>query len=675
MLLAACAASMLGVAGLSHARGLAVDDLVQIRNISDLQLSPDGRWMAYTVEQADVQADESRTQLWKVGWDGKERLELTHGPASVSQPRWKPDGTALAFLAERPDGHEKKPGTQVWVLDARGGEARPLTDLRGEISSFEWSPNGRRLALVMREAAEDSAPGAQSGQGVEEKPKPLVIDRYQFKNDHEGYLHADSKPNRIFLYDLASKALTALTNDARFEEGSPAWSPDGTRIAFVSNRDEQPDRSINDDIWVAEAKAGATPQRLTTSAGSDTGPVWKPDGTEIAYLEGPEPKFSYYGPNRLAVVAGQGGTPRYPAGPLDRDVSRAEFSSDGKFIDFIVDDDRQAYLARVASKGGPVARSLDGSRSVRAISRARTATGGNRAANGRTALLVTDPTHPPEAYAWENGKLRPLTAHNQEWLSSVQFGRTQPLEFPARDGVKVSALLTTPAGHEQGQRRPLLLWIHGGPYGQDDYGFDFERQLFAAQGYAVLQVNYRGSSGRGSDFGHGIFADWGNKDLTDLLDGVGHAISLGVADARRMMVGGWSNGGIMTNYVIARDPRFKAAASGAGYGNLISFYGFDQYTFVYDHELRPPWVDPQLWMRLSYPLFEADKIRTPTLFVGGQLDFNVPLIGGEQMYQALKSLNVPTQLVIYPGEHHGISRPSFQRDLLQRYLAWFAKYL
>lgn len=647
----------------ADARVLAVSDLQSMRHVSDPQVSPDGRWVAYELEQMDTVADEMRTQLWKVSWDGKQRLALTHTSSSATRPRWSPDGTTLAFLSQRGSTTKKpdegdEPTTQVWLLNSLGGEAQPLTDVRGEISDFAWSPDGRRLALVMREADDAS-------RRADAKPTPLVIDRYRFKDDSEGYWHEGTKLSRVYLYDIASKSLSALTNDGRFQENDPVWSPDGSRIAFVSNRDDQWDRTINEDIWVIEARPGATPQRLSKSPGADTTPVWRPDCTEILYVEGPEPKFAYYGPNRLAVVASNGGEPRYPAASLDRDVSGASFSLDGKFIDFIVDDDRQVYLASVRTNGGPITRKLDGPRVVRSPS--------NR--SGHTAVIVSDATTPAEVYAWEKNRLRALTSHNQEWLTGVDLARTQALEFSAADGTKISALLTTPRDHVPGRRSPLLLWIHGGPYGQDDYAFDFERQLFAAQGYSILQVNYRGSSGRGAAFGHGIFADWGNKDLTDLLDGVNHVIALGIADPTRMMVGGWSNGGIMTNYVIARDPRFKAAVSGAGYGNLISFYGFDQYTSVYDTELQAPWVDPELWMRLSYPLFEANKIRTPTLYVCGQLDFNVPLIGSEQMYQALKSLNVPTQLIIYPDEHHGISRPSFQLDRLQRYLAWYAKHL
>jgi dipeptidyl aminopeptidase/acylaminoacyl peptidase len=217
--------------------------------------------------------------------------------------------------------------------------------------------------------------------------------------------------------------------------------------------------------------------------------------------------------------------------------------------------------------------------------------------------------------------------------------------------------------------------VHGGPNGQDAYRFDFDRQYFAANGYAVLAVNYRGSSGRGAAFQRAIFADWGHHEVEDLIGAADAAIAAGIADPERLGIGGWSYGGILTDYTIATTPRFKAAVSGAGSALQLSMYGTDQYVAQYDLELGEPWRAQDTWIKLSYPFFHADRIRTPTLFMGGQNDFNVPIIGGEQMYQALRTLGVETGLVIYPGQFHGITVPSYRKDRLERYLAWYDRFL
>jgi dipeptidyl aminopeptidase/acylaminoacyl peptidase len=275
----------------------------------------------------------------------------------------------------------------------------------------------------------------------------------------------------------------------------------------------------------------------------------------------------------------------------------------------------------------------------------------------------------------EGGSLRKLTAHNDALFAQLRLGEVRDIQFKSKDGTEVHGLLTVPPGYDKTKKYPTLLRIHGGPNGQDAHSFAFERQIFAANGYAVINVNYRGSSGRGMQYSQSIFADWGNREVADLLASVDHVLSMGVADPERLGIGGWSYGGILTDYTIATDTRFKAAIAGAGSANQISMYGADQYTLQYDTELGAPWKNPEAWVKISYPFFQANRIKTPTLFMGGDQDFNVPIIGSEQMYQALRSLGVPTELVIYPGQHHGIARPSYQRDRLVRYLAWYAKYL
>jgi dipeptidyl aminopeptidase/acylaminoacyl peptidase len=222
---------------------------------------------------------------------------------------------------------------------------------------------------------------------------------------------------------------------------------------------------------------------------------------------------------------------------------------------------------------------------------------------------------------------------------------------------------------------PLLLDIHGGPNGQDEYGFSFDKQFLAANGYAVLAVNYRGSSGRGERFQKAIYADWGHFEVVDVLGAVDEAVRAGIADSTRLGIGGWSYGGITTVYAIATTNRFRGAIAGASGINVFALYGTDQYVQQYDLELGAPWVNTALYQRLMYPFLHADHIRTPTLFMGGALDANVPITGSEQMYQALRRLGVPTQLVVYPGEYHGLTRPSFLRDRLERRVAWFDRYV
>ena len=303
-------------------------------------------------------------------------------------------------------------------------------------------------------------------------------------------------------------------------------------------------------------------------------------------------------------------------------------------------------------------------------------------AGGHTAALASGDTVAPEIFALEDGKFRKLTSHNDALLSELQLGAVEDISFKSKDGTEVHGLMIKPPSYTAAKKYPTLLWIHGGPNGQDDHSLPFntyplqlERQLFAAHGYVVLAINYRGSNGRGVEFARSIFADWGNKEVADLLAGVDFAVASGVADPQRLGIGGWSYGGMLTDYTIATDSRFKAAVSGAGLANALAIFGSDQYILQYNNELGPPWKSTDPWMKVSYPFFHADRIHTPTLFLGGQSDFNVPIIGSEQMYQALRTLGVPTQLVIYPEQFHLFTRPSYIHDRMQRYFAWFDTYL
>ncbi|MDQ1347345.1 MAG: hypothetical protein QG573_715, partial [Acidobacteriota bacterium] len=395
-------------------------------------------------------------------------------------------------------------------------------------------------------------------------------------------------------------------------------------------------------------------------------PDWSPDGTRIAILVDDVDRFYAYDLAKLAVVPASGGAPTFLTPGLDRAVQNPAWTADGQALVFSVEDDRAVWIGRVAAAGGAVEALTSGRRVVSEPSLGK---------DGGIAVLASTPGEPAEVAALENGQLRPLSHQNDKLRDELQLATVADFTSKSKDGTVVHGLLTRPAGAVAGAKLPTLLYIHGGPNGQDDYSFNFDRELIAASGYAVLEVNYRGSSGRGAAFQKAIYADWGNKEVQDLLGAVDEAVRMGVADPDRLGLGGWSYGGILTNYVIASDARFKAAVSGAGSSLQMSMYGVDQYVVQYEQEIGLPWKSKDLWTRVSYPFFRADKIRTPTLFLCGEKDFNVPLAGSEQMYQALRSLRLDTQLVIYPDQFHGLTVPSYQRDRLQRYLAWWGKYL
>ncbi len=642
---------------------MTLDDLFRFQDVGDPQVSPDGQWVAYTLSSADTTADKRITDLWMVSWDGSQTIRLTYGvDSSSSTPRWSPDGKYLAFEADRPG---KAKGSQVWVLDRRGGEAHQFTNVKGHLNEYAWSPDGKKLLLTIRADDDADKKDEKKDDKKEEKPKPIVIDRYRFKRDIEGYLTGNNRA-LLYLYDVDTQKLEKLTNDSAHEEEDAVWSPDGSKVAYVSNHDPDWERTINTDIFVVDAAPNSAPKKLTDFKGEDSGRLaWSPDSKWIAYTQGSDPKFEEYNQNELAVVGADGTAPRILTAKLDRSVSTPQFSADGKTITVLVTDDRSEYPLAVNVEDGSTKRLIDEPGVVLT----------QNASAGHQVLLRTTDTAPANIFAFEDGKLRKLTGHNDALLSQLQLGTTRDLNATSKDGTQVHALLTLPPGAESGKRYPLLLRIHGGPDSQDAHSFVTERQLFAARGYAVLNVNYRGGAGRGKAYQQAIFADWGNHEVADLLASVDEAVKDGYADPNRLGVGGWSYGGILTDYTIASDTRFKAAISGAGVGNPIALYGVDQYIHQYDTELQPPWKSPETYIKLGYPLYHADRIHTPTLFMGGDKDFNVPLVGGEQMYQALRSLNVPTELIVYPGQFHGFTRPSFIKDRYQRYFDWYDKWV
>jgi dipeptidyl aminopeptidase/acylaminoacyl peptidase len=645
-------------------RVLVPDDMFQLRNVGDPQISPEGDWIAYTVGQPNQKDDKNYTHLWMTRFDGSRAIALTsRAKESESAPRFSPDGRYLAFLSGRSDD---KKTDQLWLMDRAGGEAHAVTEFKGDVVEYAWSSDGKRVALIVEDEDKDAA----DDKDKDKAPKPIVIDRFRFMEDVTGYLR-DSR-DHLYVLDVDSRKTEQLTSGTH-SEGKPAWSPDGKFIAFVSKRHDNSDHDANWGLFVIASEKGAAPREIAeqVAAGSDTDrpegnttPEWSPDGRSIVYVQAGNPKLIEYATNHLAVISSSGGTPRVLTASLDRNVGSPRWSDGGASIQFLVEDDRTEYLASIAADGGKIEHVAGGRDSISAFS----------TAHGKDALLISNPLMPSEVFTLaDNGAAHRIT-HQNEWLNDVKLAPVEEIAFASKDGTDVHGFLLKPPG-VSGGNLPTVLRIHGGPQSQFPLAFNFEWQVIAAHGYAVVAANPRGSTGRGEAYGAAIFADWGDKDVQDELAAVDYAVKAGVADPARLGVGGWSYGGMLTNYVIASDTRFKAATSGASISDILGGYGNDQYAYDYEMELGAPWRNTEGWMKISYPFLHADRIKTPTLFLGGDKDMNVPLHNGEQMYEALKSQGIDTRLVIYPGQFHGITRPSYIHDRYQRYLDWYDAHL
>jgi dipeptidyl aminopeptidase/acylaminoacyl peptidase len=650
---------------LAATRNITIDDYFQIRDVGQPELSPDGQWVAYTVRTKMLKEDKNETRIWMVSAHGGDPLPMTAEGISSGHPRWSPDGKYLAFTSSRNNGK-----SQVWLLNRVGGEAVRLTDIAQGVGDFEWSPDSTRLVLALQDPKpEDAEAEKDKDKPAPAKPKtqpPYVIDRLQFKEDTIGYL--DNRRTHLYIFNIEKKSVTQITS-GNFDDEQPAWSPDGKQLAFTSNRSmPDPDASRDTNIWVVAADntdKGAHLTQITTNPGADSQPAWSPDGKWIAYVTMLDPHLFWYATQHLAIAPSTGGEARVLTLAFDRNVRRPRFSADGNSVYFIAVDDGAQNLCRIAVGGGEIARPIGGRVTVTSYSLGK---------DGAIAAQIGTTDRPDEIFLQNGSDLTRLTKTNDALISQLRLAKVEYVHFKSKDGTSVAGYLYQPVDFDATKKVPTLLNPHGGPVGEYEASFYHLAQLYAANGYAVLLPNPRGSSGYGEKFCAAIYADWGNKDFQDDMAMVDYAIAQGIADPDKLGVGGWSYGGISTDFIIGQTTRFKAAISGAGEALNTALYGHDQYQKDYETELGRPWEIEALWDKLS-PFYKVAKITTPTLFMGGNIDWNVPILGGEQMYQALKSLGRETELVVYPDEYHEFKTPSHMKDRLRRYLAWYAHYV
>ena len=664
-----------GGAAATGKHNLTMEDFLRIKEVEGAQISPEGKWVAYTVGTNNLKEDKYQRRIWMVSTSGGDAIPLTRESVSSSHPRWSPDGKYIAFLSSRDEGKsEEESKKQVWTLRREGGEAEQLTDTIQDVDDFVWSPSGDRLVLELQDPAPDELEAAKNKDKQKEgdeadakpKPRPWVIDRLHFKEDEIGYL--DRRRKHLYVFALADHKLRQITS-GDFDDGEPAWSPDGRSIAFASNRTEEPDSNFNTDIWVVLADntdQGRSLVRVTANPGTDESPAWSPDGKWIAFVSQIDPKLFWYATSHLAIAPAAGGEANVLTRKLDRNVTSPRFSPDGKWIYFIDTDDGTQDLLRIPAAGGESSRVIGDRHMVNSFSMSR---------DGTLAAAISDVSHPAEIYLLSASReLRKLTATNDALLAQLRLPEVEYVHFKSKDGTSVAGYLYKPVDYKPGVRYPAILRLHGGPTLAYLEEFIPDPQFLAANGYVVMAPNPRGSVGYGENFCKAIFADWGNKDYQDDIAMVDYAIARGIADPDRLGVGGHSYGAMSTNFIIAQTDRFKAALSNAGEFLYVTNWGSDEYVREWEYELGLPWENRALWEKLS--MFDsAVNIKTPTLITGGDIDWNVPIANSEQMYLTLKRLGIPTMLIVYPGEYHDFVRPSFVADLRIRMLFWFNHYV
>ncbi|WP_404407567.1 S9 family peptidase [Pseudidiomarina marina] len=630
-----------------------VADTNAVIDVAAPSLSADGELLSFTVSSEHKPTDAFTSDVWLANSDGSQQRNLSNTPEHDEwSPAFSPDQRHLTWLAT-----DENDLTQVFAYNLEDNTTKQLTKLEHSVDGYLWSPDGKQLLLTMTVGAPKPNEAGT--------PAPVVVNRFKYLEDGVGYL--TSQRTHLFVYDIASQKLTQVT-EGDYDHWLPSWAPNGKSIAYFSRRDLDTHRSINYDVFVRSLEGERTEKQVSTFSGSDgdpywiSPPAWSPDSQQLVWLQGGEQKWMYYHPWQMMLADLNSGKTRKLA-HLDRNIYLPRFAPDGKSVYALLEEKHVTPLIQVDIASGEVNQLTHGKHFLMDYA---------LSADGSQIVVQRGTDNQPfELYSVTQDK--PLTNFNS-WVDNRQLAKTTTFSYDS-DGHTIDGFLVLPADYQGDKPLPTIFRVHGGPVYQFSHEFMIDWQIYAANGFAVVGINPRGSSGKGFDFAKHIYADWGSVDVQDLLAGIRHLSQEKIIDANHLGLGGWSYGGILTNWTIAQTNVFKAAVSGAGTANTLGNYGVDQYPIDYEIELGTPWDNFENYVRASYPFLNANKIKTPTLYQCSEDDLNVICGGSMQMYQALKSVGTPTQLIIYPGQNHGISVPSYLTDRMQRNLDWYSNYL
>jgi dipeptidyl aminopeptidase/acylaminoacyl peptidase len=647
-------------------RAFAGADLFGLAVASDPQISPDGRTIVYVRRAGDIMTDRMAGSLWLVDVATGRQTPFA---ASGSSPRWSPDGSRIAYAAS--DGER----SQLYVRQVAGGTSARVTALPGDPTALAWSPDGKRLAFLAEVAGDaprlGTAPAKPEGAKWAE---PLeIIDRVTFRHDGSGAV----KPGRSHVFVVSADGGAARQiSFGPYDDGGPlSWTPDGRTILFSALRNKDPERrQLDSDVYAVDVAGSGQVRQLTTRDGPDTQPIVSPQGDRVAWLGFDDRKRSNENV-QLYVGDRDAGIPRALTASLDRSIEDARWAADGRSL-FVSYDDRGARrVARVGLDGRvtPLADNVAGDGLDRPY------TGGDFSVSkgGVVAYTGGDASAPADVWVSSGGKARRLTDLNMALREGKALARVEKVAVTAPDGRAIDAWLATPANAAPGAKLPLILEIHGGPHSAYGPYFSTDVQLYAADGYAVLWTNPRGSTSYGADFANLIDKNYPSQDYDDLMAAVDAVIAKGVADPNNLFVTGGSGGGVLTAWIVGKTDRFKAAATQKPVINWASQVLTSDGSVVQSGYWfsKLPWEDPQGYWARS-PLSLVGNVKTPTLVVVGTEDYRTPVSEAEQYYTALQIRGVPTMLVEVPGASHGglTARPSQSAAKASAILAWFDRY-
>jgi dipeptidyl aminopeptidase/acylaminoacyl peptidase len=625
-----------------------VDDILSLKRAGSPEISPDGRWVAYTVRETNWDDNAYETEIWLADASGAATSprQLTNGKKSSLSPAWSPDGSRLAFISDRTDKR------QLYVINLQAGEAEALTSVEEGVTSFAWSPDGRTIAYTAAE------------------PKPAAVKDREKKYGEFEVVDQEYRMTHLFAIDVAARTTRTLTSGA-FTVGSFQWSPDGTRIAFDHRVNGSPASGGSADISIV-AVADATVRPLVTQEGPDARPVWSPDGARIAFETAMANPAFYYSNSVIAVVPASGGAPTALTTSFDEDASLVAWKDAGLF--FSAAQRANSYLFRLDPA----------TKSVTRLAPAAAWVGSNFTLSrdgSRVAFLGADASSVAEVFAAPATLTNPtkLTDMNAQ-IARFAIGTREIVSWKSQDGAAIEGVLHKPADYDPSRKYPLLVVIHGGPTGISRavpltsaiYPID----VWVPRGVLVLEPNYRGSAGYGGKFRALNVRNLGVGDAWDVISGVDALIARGMVDPARVGTMGWSQGGYISAFLATHDAaRFKAISVGAGISDWMTYYvNTDIHPFTRQYLKANPWDDPKIYADTS-PMTYIKQAKTPTLIQHGDQDTRVPIPNAFQLYQGLRDQHVPVQLSIFKGFGHGINKPKANRAAMQQNLEWFTRYI